>query len=417
LSGCAFIWRRLLFRTVFVAVTGSLGKTTAKELTGAVLESRGRVLRTRHNQNDGFGVPRTILRVRPWHRYAVVEVGIGGPGQMRRLARLVRPDIAVILGVGATHTQGFPSLDVHAAEKGILLDYVARDGFRIVNGDDPRVAPLLDRQPGVHLRFGIGSGCDVRAEDLSGDWPERLRFRVRVGNESREVRTRLVGLHWYPSVLAALSVGQVLQVPLSDSIEAIAGVPPFTGRLSPMRIPGGAIVLRDDYHASATALSVGLEVLSRARAARRRILVISDYSDSGLHRRKRLSELAERAFGAVDMVMVVGSDAGYGKRKLLDRGFPPEAVLAAESMQEAVALLASEIGEGDLVLLKGRTTDHMARVYHALLGTIRCRRSQCGKTVLCDFCPDLGISPRDAARGVLVEPGEALGSDGSDRSG
>ena len=141
----SYLWRRMMLRTTVIAITGSTGKTTAKECLAAVLQRHGRTLKTFRNQNDQLGVPRTILAMRPWHRFAVVEVATGKPGDIRRSARVLKPDIAIILGVGRTHTDKFRTLDDTAAEKSALLDYLPRRGAVILNGDDQRVSAMAAR--------------------------------------------------------------------------------------------------------------------------------------------------------------------------------------------------------------------------------------------------------------------------------
>jgi UDP-N-acetylmuramoyl-tripeptide--D-alanyl-D-alanine ligase len=134
----ARLWRGVLVRTTFIAVTGSLGKTTTTRLLAGILATRGRTFHTVGNQNSGFMVPLNILRVRPWHHYAVID----GPGVMRTLARTLRPDVAVILGVFPTHTASFISLDQHADEKAMLLESLAPGGIAVLNGGGPRVARM-----------------------------------------------------------------------------------------------------------------------------------------------------------------------------------------------------------------------------------------------------------------------------------
>lgn len=138
----AYIWRRLLFRTTFIAVTGSLGKTTTKECIGAILSAHFPTAKTVRNQNDRSGIPRTIFRVRPWHRFAVIEVGTDRPGSMVRYARLVKPHLAVVLTVAGTHTKSFSTLDEAAAEKAKIVEALRRGGLAILNAEDPRVREM-----------------------------------------------------------------------------------------------------------------------------------------------------------------------------------------------------------------------------------------------------------------------------------
>jgi UDP-N-acetylmuramoyl-tripeptide--D-alanyl-D-alanine ligase len=206
------------------------------------------------------------------------------------------------------------------------------------------------------------------------------------------VRTRLVGAHWVPSVLGALAAAVRCGVPMAEAAARVAAIDPFPGRLSPMPLPSGAVLLRDDYNASQPVLEAALGVLREA-AARRRILVLSDFSDFEGNRKRRLRYLAERVRGAADVCVLIGEASAYGRRRLIGQGFAAEAAVACATLDEARAYLARELREGDLALLKGRTTDHVTRVAHALVGPVACRRVRCSKTVLCDFCAELRPRP------------------------
>jgi UDP-N-acetylmuramoyl-tripeptide--D-alanyl-D-alanine ligase len=399
----AFVWRRLLLRTTFVVVTGSTGKTTTKELLAAALATRGPTAATFRNRNDLLGVPRSVLRVRPHHRYAVIEVGIEGEASMRRAARLTRPHVAVILNVKGTHTTTFRGLDHHAYCKGILLDWLRPGGVAVLNGEDARVAALGGTGRFSRIHFGTSPDRDLWADEVWARWPERLHFRAHAGRESVSVSTRLVGEHWLDAVLGALSAARVCGVALADAASAFARVEPFPGRLSPMRLPSGAIVLRDDYNGSWDASQPALRVLAEARAERR-WLVITDFSDFGHNRKSRLKALAPQAARASDRFVLIGAEAEYGTRRAVEAGLARDAVWGFEWPEQASAFLRDALGPGDLVLLKGRTTDHAARIYFGLLGEVRCRRRQCGIRYLCDECPELGTPEADRARAQREPP-------------
>ncbi|MBM3812933.1 MAG: hypothetical protein FJW20_15015 [Acidimicrobiia bacterium] len=188
LAAAALIWRRLLWRTTFIAITGSNGKTTTKEILARILSARHRTLKTEGNANGRAGLIRTILRVRPWHRFAVIEVGIEAPGQMWRAALLTRPDIAVITSIAAEHSENFPTLEVTAKEKSDLLGGLGKDGVAVLNGDDPRVRAMANRGKFRLVYFGNSREWDLWAEHVEGDWPQRLRMQVRSGGGRMGIR-------------------------------------------------------------------------------------------------------------------------------------------------------------------------------------------------------------------------------------
>lgn len=401
----AALWRRLLVRTTFIAITGTHGKTTTKEMVATILATSGRTLRSRGNENTGLSLSRNVLRVRPWHRFAVLEIGIGAPGEMRRLARLVRPDVAVVLGVLRAHTHAFPDPEAHAREKAMLLRALRRGGTAVLNADDPRVAAMAVAVEGPVLRIGTSPGLDAWAENVSARWPRRLAFDLRTGDgDACRVATRLVGAHWAVAAVAALALGRRLGVPLRAATDALAAMDPFPGRLQPVALPSGAIVLRDDYDGSIEAWDAALAVLAGARAARR-IAVVTDASDYGTApRRKRLAQLGREAARSAEVVVFVGENAVHGRAGALAAGLLPENAHACEDLGAAARLLSRTLRAGDLALLKGWFTDHLGRLLFALLGPITCTRVHCDKPILCDACAELGAAPADRARARVVPP-------------
>ena len=390
--GAAFLWRTLLFRTTFIAVTGSLGKTTAKECLAAILASQGPTVKTFRNNNGRHGVPRTILRARPWDRYVVIEIGTDRPGNMIRGAFLIRPDVAVILGVARTHTREFRSLERTAVDKAKLLRFLRRGGVAVLNGEDERVAAMASSVRGRVVRFGSSPEFDVWATDASSAWPSRLEFRLCSADGSYPVQTQLVGTHWIPSVLGAVAAAKACGVSLAQAAQALGSVPPFPGRMQPAPLPNGAIVLRDDYNGSIDSLEAACEVMRSARAGRK-VLVISDCSDFGKNYRHRHRHIAALAREMADLAVFVGSKSTFTAKHALRLGMPPATVQSFLTLASAVGFLERELRPGDLILLRGRSSDHVTRLYFAQLGQIDCWMMPCGSRGSCEYCPKLGFRP------------------------
>ncbi len=397
----ASLWRKLLFRTTFIAITGSVGKTTTKELLADILTARARTYRTLGNQNGGFVLALNVLRVRPWHRFAVLEVGIGKPGDMRRLAATLRPDVAVILAVARTHTAAFDDLEQCAAEKVLLLESLRPGGLAVLNGDDPRVAAMAGSARFRTCVIGASPAFDLWADRVSSRWPDRLSFLAHCGSETCTMQTQQLGSHWVPTLTAALAIAKHLGVPLEESGSVLRGSAPYTARLEPVPLPCGAVMVRDDYSASIDTFEAALEFLREARA-QRRILVFTDFSDSGDNRHRRLRSLAAAISGWLDILILCGDEHVYGRRKVLEAGAPPESAHGFQTLREAAQLLRADLRPGDLILLKGRTTDHAARVFFALFGRVACWRAYCPKTMLCDGCWELGFEPEAGYRPPAV---------------
>jgi UDP-N-acetylmuramoyl-tripeptide--D-alanyl-D-alanine ligase len=384
----AYVWRHLLFRTTFIAITGSVGKTTAKECMAAILSTQFSTASTLNNQNDRLGVPRTMLRVRPWHRFAVIEMGTDGPGLIRRSAQLVRPHVAVVLTVARSHTKVFSSLEEVAAEKSSLLDAVPPAGLAILNADDSRVWLMASGRRCQVKTFGLSAGQDLWADEVSSTWPETLTFRVHTRSEVEWVRTKLVGQHWTNSVLAGIAGALACGVSLKAAAAAVANVEPFPARMQPIKLPNGATMIRDELNGSYDTWQAAVKVLGDSQAARR-VLVMSDVSDwhkKSMKARDRNKELGRIASRVAEVAIFVGEHAHHAVKAAVAAGMRPDSVHGFTDLLKAAEHLKSELRHGDLVLLRGRATDHLSRICFAQFGEIGCWKTHCGKTIVCDHC-------------------------------
>ena len=377
-----------MFRTTVIAITGSVGKTTAKECLAAALGGDGAVVKTFRNQNDRYGLPKTIRAMRPWHRFAVIELGAQSPGDMRRLARIAKPDIAIVLCVARTHTDKFKDLDETAAEKAELVRALGPRGIAVLNADDPRVLAMADGRKRQTVFFGSAPGCDYRAIAAESRWPERLRFEAVNAERTLEVRTQLVGTHWVSSVLAALAAAATCGIRIEDAARRIGGVPPSAGRMQPVSLPSGATIMRDEENGAPDTIKAMFEVLRNADADRRG-LVFGDQSDSTDKPRKRLRAIGTLAAEICDFAVFVGEHARHGVAAATAAGMDLSRCAGFYDLRDAAQWLKRELRRGDLVFLKGRGSDHLSRILFAQFGSIGCWKVNCGMRGLCDFCEQL----------------------------
>jgi UDP-N-acetylmuramoyl-tripeptide--D-alanyl-D-alanine ligase len=396
----AALWRRCLRRTTFIAITGSFGKSTTKECLAAALSSRWPIVKTLGNGN-GFGrISRTIFAARPWHRFVVIEVGTERPGMIRHWARVVNPDIAVIVGVGGAHSLSFTSLEAIAEEKASLLKGLRPGGLAVLNGDDPRVAAAA-RQALPKGRevvwFGSSPSWEVTAHDIKAQWPERLSFTAQTSQGSVRCQTQFVGEHWVRSILASLTVALRVGVPLEEAAQAIGRVTPLPGRVQPVSLPNGAVILRDDTNGCLDAFKTSLAVLKDARHVRR-VFVSNGYTEDAANSRQRLLHLGELAAASADVVVFFGQYGKDGRRAAIRHGISSENAHVFKTMRQTADFLRTQIRQDDLVLLKGRFSSHICRLLFAHVADIKCWVTNCDKRILCDRCPELGVSPDVLAR-------------------
>ena len=388
-----------MFRTFFVAVTGSLGKTTSSRSIATVLSARYSTNATRDGDNSRIGLAKSILRTRWRHRLSVIEIGTKLPGALRRGAWQVNPDAVVVLNVARCHTDNFPTLDDIAAEKASLLSRLGPRGVAILNGDDPRVRAMAERCRARVLTFGTSPDCDVWASEVSAQWPSRLSFIAHCGTCSHPVQTQFVGEHWVYGALAALATGLAYDMDLRVAASALAACEPFAARMQPLPLPSGATIIRDDFLPSIDSCEQALRLMRTARA-RRRLLAISDVTDSGQPAEARHQWIGAAAAASVDFAVFFGECAGIAAAAAIAAGMKPECVRTYPSQKDAGAYLLSELREGDLLLLRCNMTDHADRIYWAQFGSVGCLRMHCDLSCMCDSCSEL----RPGLEGALALP-------------
>ena len=373
--------RRRLAGTAFVGVTGSGGKTTTKDLVAAVLETELRGTKTPESLNRLTIVGRTILMTRSRHDFSVHEIPAFRPGSVAEFSALVQPTIAVVTRIGGDHRATFRTLEATAAEKRALVDAVPPDGTLVVNADDPYAIAMADGFSGRVISFGSSEAATLRAADVLSAWPDSLSFTLFTQGHTLPVRTRLYGRHWTVAILAAISVGQALGVPLERALEAVASFEPVAGRMSVVREDGIAFV-RDDLKAPLWSLDTVLEFLAEARA-QRKILVLGTISDYPGDRSSTYVKFARRALEVADEVVFVGRSAPSARRLATIGG----AVRAFETVREAADHFGTALRSGDLVVLKGSNrADHLVRIVLARTTRVRCWRQACGRVTFCEDC-------------------------------
>ena len=352
-----------------IAVTGSSGKTTTKEMIAALLEGFLTMSKSEGNLNNEYGLPLSLLRIRDNADAAVVEIGINHPGELRALADIAAPNIGVVTNVGAAHVGNFDSVDAIAAEKRQLIESLQADGIAVLNADDARVAAFRALHPGRSVTFGIDQEADVRADDLHDLGAEGVRFRVC----GHPMITALAGRHNVANIVAAMSVARCFGVG-ADRLQG------NVGRLRPVAMRGkicrsGGVTLIDDcYNANPAAVEAMLEVLRRTSATRR-IAVLGEMRELGARSRELHRRIGQAVSAAeLDYLVAVGGDAA-------------EIAAAAEVPgefhdypQDAARALAGRLQPGDALLLKASRGVGLERARDVLL-------EEMGRTAMAERIP------------------------------
>lgn len=365
LGRLAGVWRER-FPGKVIAVTGSNGKTTCKEMIAAVLTQTGSVRATAGNLNNDIGMPLTLLAARD-EDFLVLEMGANHPGEIGYLTEIGRPDLAVITNAGRAHLEGFGSVEGVARAKGEIARGLPPGGTFFVPSDSPWTGlwrGLAGARP--MLTCGLDAGADVRAEtDRDADvWDEdgfRTRFSVRIGDETLALQLALAGMHNVRNALFAVAVASVLGVGAEAIRSGLAGLKPVAGRLNPSAAANGARLIDDSYNANPDSVRAAIDVLMGLPG--RHWLLLGDLGELGpgaaqLHR--GLGEMARTA--GVDSLYTVGELSASASKAFGEGGrhFSDQADLVAE--------LRGRLGPDDSVLVKGSRLAAMERVVVALCG-------------------------------------------------
>jgi UDP-N-acetylmuramoyl-tripeptide--D-alanyl-D-alanine ligase len=352
-----------------VAVTGSNGKTTVKEMIAAILAQRGEVLATQGNLNNDIGVPLTLLRLRDSHYCAVIEMGANHPGEIAYVAQLARPGIGVVTNAGAAHLEGFGSLEGVARSKGELFQALDADGVAVLNADD-RFAPLWAQLIGARttLRFSVEQAADVSVvpgtEQMEIGDALTTRFTLRTPAGDIPIRMQLCGRHNVSNACAAMAAALAAGAGVTDIQRGLASLQAVKGRLQLKRVTAGVRVLDDTYNANPTSLRAALQVL--AAAPGKKILVLADMGELGAGAEGLHGEIGEEAREAgVAQLFTVGELTRFTSQR-----FGAGARHFA-TQDELIAVLRAELGataqQAVTVLVKGSRRMQMERVVAALV--------------------------------------------------
>jgi UDP-N-acetylmuramoyl-tripeptide--D-alanyl-D-alanine ligase len=336
-----------------VAITGSAGKTTTKEVTAELLGARYHVVRNKGNFNNHIGLPLSLIELRRRPDMAVVELGMNHAGEISTLVRVAEPDARVWTNVGEAHVGFFGSMDAIADAKAEILERATRETVLVANADDPRISARIRSFPGRVRTFGIERDADVRATQVIDRGIDGTDAQVTTPLGAVAVTMSLVGRGNLANVLAGIAVALEYGVPLGTIASRVSNLRPAVHRGEVLRLGSGVIVIDDSYNASPTAMRRALEVLA-ATSARRRVAVLGEMLELGDRALDLHADLGGAVAAAVDELFAVGGTAAEALVSAavaagLDRG---RARLFADST-EAAAAVADFVRSGDVVLVKG----------------------------------------------------------------
>jgi Alr-MurF fusion protein len=362
---------RSRFRFPVVGITGSNGKTLVKEMLASILCLEHKTYRSPLSYNTQVGAALGLLGMRPEHQVAVIEAGISLPGEMDRLERMIRPDHGILTVISKAHIGGLGSLENTLEEKQRLFKNLGSDSFLLLNADDPLSTRFAGGVKAKVVTFGLSHNADVRAEDVVS-LPERgHQFRMRLFDRDLEINLPVPGRFNVLNALAAAAAATLL----GASPDAIRkGLEEF--RPSPMRLEihttvTGVTLINDTYNSDPASMKGALDVLAKVGKGRRKIAILSDMLDLGLHsREEHLAVGKEVVRSEVDHLITVGENASLIGHAAVLEGMHSKRITNTRSHKEAASELEKIMNRGDVVLFKGSRWFRLERIAKELVGSI-----------------------------------------------
>ena len=380
------LWRLVLRKPAFVGITGSAGKSTTRDLLVGILSTKMSTSGNGNNKNELDDIAYSILQTRNRHGACVIELNAQSPSYIDEPIALLRPSVGIVTTIGSDHLGAYHSREAIAKEKSKLIHALPAHGTAVLNFDDELVLQMAAVAPGNVLTYGEAAGAELRAEDVTAVWPDRLSLTICHRGERVRVQTQLCGRHWVPAVLAAVGGALVLGMTLEECAKGIAGVPPFVGRMEACEGPDGVSFIRDDWKAPLWTVDASFDFMEKARA-KRKVVVIGTLSDYGGDASAQYRRVARRAQEFADLTIFIGPWASRALRARESRR--PSALRAFTRVRDAAEFLGSSLQPGDLVLLKGTNKqDHLVRLMLARTSQIACWRDDCKRFTFCNVCRD-----------------------------
>ena len=367
LGSIAGDWR-LRFPVQLIAITGSSGKTTTKEMAATIAARSRNVLKTEGNLNNQIGLPMTLLKLQKEHELVIVEMGTNSPGEIATLAAIAGPDVGLITNIGPAHLEGLSSLEEIREEKGALFEVMGGRGTAIFNHDDPAIGLLAGRWLGKRITFGLGPGAEVTSRRIVSAGPEGIRFNLIIDGIGIPVFLAAAGEHNVINALAAAAASWALGLDRHEIAAGLAAFRPIPGRTEIRRLGNGAFMIIDAYNANPASVREALKTLQGLRGNGGAIAILGDMLELG-----NQSEALHQEIGAliadakIRDLFLKGSLTKALAAGAVRGGFPADRITFFEDPEEVIPFLRSRLKKEDWILIKGSRKMKMEAVAEKII--------------------------------------------------
>jgi len=367
LGECAAQYRRR-YNIPIVAVTGSNGKTTTKEMIASILSIKKRVLKNQGNLNNVIGLPLSLLKLSCDHDVGVFELGMNRKGEIARLTKIARPTVGIVTNVGPVHLEYLKTIDDVAEAKGELFKNLPSGATAIINRDDPIIEKLSSKFSGKKITFGIRNHGDVTAKNIFAMGTDGIRFDLVIREKTFPVFLPMVGEHNVMNALAA--AGAVIALGEHPVIipEGLKNFRNLSLRQQLIALPEGITIINDTYNANPVSMKKALATFSVLKGASRGIVILGDMLELGRHANVHHWELGEEvAKTDVSFLLLMGEFSSQVREGACHGGLPSPAIFIGKTHQELVVFLRNVLSHGDWILVKGSRRMAMEKVIEGLM--------------------------------------------------
>ena len=359
----AALWRSQ-FDVQVIGITGSVGKSSTKEMTHAVLSQRYNTFKSPGNRNSVLGLPGALFGLRPEHERAVLEMGMYTTGEIECLCEMTHPRIGVVTIIGPVHLARAGTMETIVAAKQELVEALPADGYAILNLDDERVMSMADHTRAKVVTYGLDSNADVWADGIHSMGLDGVRFTLHHGNETLSLGIPMLGRHSVHTALRATAVGVVEDLSWEEIAAGLSEASSAQFRIEAVPGPNGSTIIDDTYNSSPDSALAALNLLSELDG--RHIAVLGDMLELGTEEAQSHRLVGRRAADVADLLLAVGPRSMILAEEAQKVGMPATSILWVEEATDAIPILEQVIEEGDMVLVKGSLGMRMDRIVAAI---------------------------------------------------